>query len=107
MATFSSSGFSIAYDDIGAPGTGRPMVLVHGFTSNRAENWRRLGWYGALERRYRYLLVDQPVRPGLNRHHVGWIHQALDIDSMRAAALHLLGEHDFSAFRSSECQAVR
>jgi pimeloyl-ACP methyl ester carboxylesterase len=27
------------------------MILVHGFTSNRAENWRRLGWYGALERR--------------------------------------------------------
>jgi pimeloyl-ACP methyl ester carboxylesterase len=51
MATFSSSGFTIAYDDIGGPGEGRPMVLVHGFTSNRAENWRRLGWYGALERR--------------------------------------------------------
>ena len=51
MATFDSSGFSIAYDDIGAPGEGRPMLLVHGFTSNRAENWRRLGWYGALERR--------------------------------------------------------
>jgi pimeloyl-ACP methyl ester carboxylesterase len=51
MATFDSSGFSIAYDDIGGPGEGRPMVLVHGFTSNRAENWRRLGWYGALERR--------------------------------------------------------
>ncbi|HEY0303065.1 MAG TPA: alpha/beta fold hydrolase [Rhizomicrobium sp.] len=27
------------------------MILIHGFTSNRTENWRRLGWYGALERR--------------------------------------------------------
>lgn len=51
MATFESGGLTLAYDDIGAPGEGRPMILVHGFTSNRNENWRRLGWYGALERR--------------------------------------------------------
>ncbi|MBS0470630.1 MAG: alpha/beta hydrolase [Proteobacteria bacterium] len=51
MATFESGGLSLAYDDIGGPGEGRPMILVHGFTSNRNENWRRLGWYGALERR--------------------------------------------------------
>jgi tRNA pseudouridine38-40 synthase len=61
--------------------------------------------YGALERRYRYLLLDQPVRPVLNRHHVGWMHQALDIERMRVAASYLLGQHDFSAFRSAECQA--
>jgi pimeloyl-ACP methyl ester carboxylesterase len=51
MATFESGGLTLAYDDIAGPGEGRPMILVHGFTSNRAENWRRLGWYGALERR--------------------------------------------------------
>ena len=51
MATFESGGLTLAYDDIAGPGQGRPMILVHGFTSNRAENWRRLGWYGALERR--------------------------------------------------------
>ncbi len=51
MATFQFGGFTIAYDDIPARGEGRPMILVHGFTSNRRENWRRLGWYGALERR--------------------------------------------------------
>ncbi len=61
--------------------------------------------YGASERRYRYLLLDQPVRAALNRKHVGWIHQKLEIEPMRAAANCLLGEHDFSAFRSSECQA--
>lgn len=62
--------------------------------------------FGALERRYRYLMLDQPVRPALNRNHVGWIHQALDIGRMREAAAHLVGEHDFSAFRSAECQAA-
>jgi pimeloyl-ACP methyl ester carboxylesterase len=51
MPTFDSSGFSIAYDDI--PGDkGRPMILVHGFTSNRIEGWQRLGWYGAFERNH-------------------------------------------------------
>jgi len=61
--------------------------------------------YGALERCYRYLLTDQHVRPALNRNHIGWIHQTLDIERMQAAAKSLIGIHDFSAFRSSECQA--
>src|SRR5258706_1374575 len=51
MATFESGGLTLAFDDIGGPGEGRPIVLVHGFTSNRKENWQRLGWYGACERR--------------------------------------------------------
>jgi pimeloyl-ACP methyl ester carboxylesterase len=50
MPQFDSRGLAIAYDDIG-PREGRPVVLVHGFSSNRQENWRRLGWYGAFERR--------------------------------------------------------
>ena len=59
MATFESGGLTLAYDDIAGPGQGRPMILIHGFTSNRNENWRRLGWYGALERkRIRTLALD-------------------------------------------------
>ncbi len=61
--------------------------------------------YTAVERRYRYLLLDQPVRPAVNSRHVGWIHQRLELSPMHEGAAHLLGEHDFSAFRSSECQA--
>ena len=37
--------------------------------------------------------------------HVGWHHHQLDLEPMREAAAHLLGEHDFSAFRAAECQA--
>jgi pimeloyl-ACP methyl ester carboxylesterase len=60
MATFTSGGLSLAYDDIqpseGAAGT---VVLVHGFATSRAENWRRLGWYGAFERKgYRVAALD-------------------------------------------------
>ncbi len=49
MPAFVSDGLSIAYDHF--PGEGRPVILIHGFTSNRGENWRRLGWYGAFERK--------------------------------------------------------
>jgi pimeloyl-ACP methyl ester carboxylesterase len=59
MATFESGGLTLAYDDIAGPGQGRPMILVHGFASNRIENWQRLGWYGALERkRIRTIALD-------------------------------------------------
>ena len=50
MAQFTSGGITLAYDDIGPRG-GRPIVLLHGFASNRNEMWRRLGWYGAFERK--------------------------------------------------------
>lgn len=48
MAEFVSDGVTIAYDDVGS---GRPVVLVHGFSSNRDEAWKRTGWYAAFERR--------------------------------------------------------
>ncbi len=61
--------------------------------------------YSAVSRTYRYVLYNHPVRPALHHGRVGWFHLALDADAMRAALAHLVGEHDFSAFRSSECQA--
>ncbi len=60
----------------------------------------------ALGRRYAYLLLDAPVRPGLETGLVGWSYRRLDGDAMREAAARLVGEHDFSAFRSAECQAL-
>ncbi|MDX1375325.1 MAG: tRNA pseudouridine(38-40) synthase TruA [Burkholderiales bacterium] len=61
--------------------------------------------YSARARSYRYVLINRPVRPALAAGRAGWFHAPLDITAMQAAALHLIGEHDFSAFRSSECQA--
>lgn len=61
--------------------------------------------YSALARRYRYLLLNHPVRPAVLHGKVGWHHAPLDLEAMRVAARYLLGEHDFSAFRASECQA--
>jgi tRNA pseudouridine38-40 synthase len=56
-------------------------------------------------RRYAYLLLQSPVRPALEAGRCGWTFRTLDGDAMRVAAAHLIGEHDFSSFRSSECQA--
>jgi tRNA pseudouridine38-40 synthase len=56
-------------------------------------------------RRYRYLLLQSPVRPSLEAGLVGWVFEPLELDAMRAASAQLIGEHDFSSFRSSECQA--
>lgn len=61
--------------------------------------------FSAHGRRYRYVLLNHPVRPALSHGKIGWHHLPLDVAAMRAAAAMLVGEHDFSAFRSSECQA--
>lgn len=62
--------------------------------------------FSARARTYRYLLVARDVRPGLDRGRLGWTHWPLDLGAMVAGAAHLVGEHDFSAFRAAECQAA-
>ena len=59
----------------------------------------------ATGRRYAYVLLESAVRPALEAGRAGWVFRPLDGDAMRAAAGHLLGEHDFSSFRASSCQA--
>lgn len=62
--------------------------------------------YGASLRRYRYLLHRSPVRHPLLSGRAGWTFRPVDTDRLRESASMLVGEHDFSAFRSSECQAA-
>jgi len=59
----------------------------------------------AVSRRYRYVLVQDAVRPALLQGLVGWTHLRLDAAALSAAASVLLGTHDFSAFRASSCQS--
>jgi tRNA pseudouridine38-40 synthase len=61
--------------------------------------------YSARRRAYRYVLLNHGVRPAAAHGRVGWFHLPIDVESMVEAARLLIGEHDFSAFRSSECQA--
>ena len=61
--------------------------------------------YSALSRTYRYLILNQSARSALSAGRALLVHQGLDVEAMQAGAQCLIGEHDFSAFRSSECQA--
>lgn len=61
--------------------------------------------FSAKRRSYEYLLVNAPVSPAILASKAGWYHLPLDIDSMQRGIKSLIGEHDFSAFRASECQA--
>lgn len=62
--------------------------------------------FDARQRTYYYLLQSAPVRSAIFRDQIGWVHYSLDDAAMRKAADLLLGEHDFSSFRSSQCQAA-
>jgi tRNA pseudouridine38-40 synthase len=61
--------------------------------------------FGARARRYRYTILNRPVRPALEARFVTWERVPLDAGTMHAAAQALLGERDFSAFRTIACQA--
>lgn len=62
--------------------------------------------FEARARTYFYVLRCARVRSPHLHGRVGWWYHALELESMREAARLLLGEHDFSAFRSAQCQAA-
>ncbi len=61
--------------------------------------------FSARARRYRYRILNRTVRPALQRQYLSWERRPLDADAMHRAAQALLGENDFSAFRTVHCQA--
>lgn len=61
--------------------------------------------YGAIARRYRYTIINRSVRPALGRNELTWERQPLDAEAMHAAAQAIVGEHDFTSFRTVACQA--
>lgn len=61
--------------------------------------------FSAVYRRYRYVIYNHPVRPGIQRGQVSWTFRPLDQARMHRAAQALVGEHDFSSFRAAGCQS--
>ncbi len=61
--------------------------------------------YSALSRRYRYVIYNSPIRPALLRCNVTWQYRPLDHRLMHESSQFLLGEQDFTSFRSVECQS--
>ena len=61
--------------------------------------------FSARARRYCYRIANRRIRPALEARYLSWERRPLDAEAMHEAAQRLLGMHDFSAFRSSQCQA--
>ena len=61
--------------------------------------------YGAVGRRYRYTILNRLARPALDARFLAWERRPLDADAMQRAANALLGENDFSAFRTAACES--
>ncbi len=59
----------------------------------------------ALARHYRYIILNRPVRSSLLQSRVFWEYRRLTVDAMQEGAGYLLGEHDFTSYRSQACQA--
>jgi tRNA pseudouridine38-40 synthase len=62
--------------------------------------------FSAISRTYHYIIINTPVRQPLWANRAGWCFRALDVCQMQQAAQCLVGQHDFSSFRSSQCQAA-
>lgn len=61
--------------------------------------------FKATARRYRYIIYNHPIRPAILQTRVCWHYYPLDIERIRQAATYLIGEQDFSSFRSSQCNS--
>src|SRR5690349_20437374 len=60
----------------------------------------------ATSRRYTYVVLESTVRPSVDAGRVGWVFRPLQHAAMQQAAAMLLGQHDFTSFRASACQAL-
>lgn len=61
--------------------------------------------FSALARSYEYRIDNHSSRPALQRNRVAWMPRPINVSIMHTAAQQLVGTHDFSAFRASDCQA--
>lgn len=61
--------------------------------------------FSCVARHYKYVVLNRAAQPVLNKNRVWWVPRKLDVPAMRNAGNKLIGNHDFTSFRSSECQA--
>jgi tRNA pseudouridine38-40 synthase len=60
----------------------------------------------ATRRSYLYRILNRRAPPALDRNQVWFVAASLDADAMADGARHLVGHHDFTSFRATECQAL-
>ena len=73
------------------------------WAKNVAENFHAR--FSATLRSYQYLLTHQSTAPAIYADKAGWYHAPLNVPAMQEGITYLQGEHDFSGFRASQCQA--
>jgi tRNA pseudouridine38-40 synthase len=61
--------------------------------------------FSAVNRSYRYVILNRATRPGVLSGRVTWERRPLSDEAMHAAGQALVGTHDFSSFRALGCQA--
>ncbi len=61
--------------------------------------------FKALSRKYQYIIYNHPIRPATLSSKVTWHYYPLNVERMQAAGNYLIGEQDFSSFRSSQCNS--
>ncbi len=61
--------------------------------------------FSCTARHYKYVVLNRGAAPVLEKNRVYWFPQKLDVEKMRLAAQKLLGQHDFTSFRATQCQA--
>lgn len=61
--------------------------------------------FGAKEKLYTYRIINRPHHLGVDQGFAWWIKRPLNVEAMKDAATIFMGEHDFTTFRDTECQA--
>jgi tRNA pseudouridine38-40 synthase len=68
-----------------------------------ADDWHAR--FSCTGRRYLYRILNRRAPPALDENRVWHIAAPLDVEAMREGAAHLVGRHDFTTFRSAQCQS--
>lgn len=61
--------------------------------------------FSCVARHYKYVVLNRGAPPVLDKNRVWWVPRKLNVPAMHRAAKKLIGHHDFTSFRASECQA--
>ena len=61
--------------------------------------------FSCIKRHYKYVVLNRGAPVVLKKNRVWWVPQKLDIEKMKSAAQKLIGQHDFTSFRSIQCQS--
>ncbi|OGT38822.1 MAG: tRNA pseudouridine(38-40) synthase TruA [Gammaproteobacteria bacterium RIFCSPHIGHO2_12_FULL_38_14] len=80
-----------------------PSIVVH---FARPVDYHFHARFKATSRRYRYVIFNHPVRPAVFVNKTTWYYYPLNIEHMDAAGRYLIGEQDFSSFRSAQCASA-